>query len=130
MKGKMLGGADRMSIFEYQQSSFVAKSSPVSLLLLLLCYYNSHVLRGLTAGSAKKEIPIRAQKEAMSFPIHVSGVMSPYPTVQSVIWNMKKSGDARMKDKLKACLCHTHHHFCHKSSHFSPTAFFRLHLDD
>jgi hypothetical protein len=41
----------------------------------------------LTAGSAKNDMPIRAQNEAMSFPIHVVGAMSPYPTVHRVICN-------------------------------------------
>ena len=39
----------------------------------------------LTAGSAKKEMPRMAQKAAMSFPGHVMGTVSPYPTVHSVI---------------------------------------------
>ncbi len=39
-----------------------------------------------TAGKAKNEIPRRAQNEAIIFPVHVSGVLSPYPTVDKVIW--------------------------------------------
>lgn len=38
-----------------------------------------------TAGSAKKEMPSKAQKAAMILPGHVSGVLSPYPTVDRVI---------------------------------------------
>ena len=41
----------------------------------------------LTAGSAKKEIPSMAEKAAISFPAHVVGTTSPYPTVHSVIYN-------------------------------------------
>lgn len=35
----------------------------------------------LTAGSAKNEIPSSAQNDAIIFPCHVTGTMSPYPTV-------------------------------------------------
>lgn len=38
-----------------------------------------------TAGSAKKEMPSRAQNAAIILPGHVSGVLSPYPTVDNVI---------------------------------------------
>lgn len=41
--------------------------------------------RKRTAGRAKKEMPRRAQKAAITFPGHVSGVLSPYPTVDKVI---------------------------------------------
>ena len=39
----------------------------------------------LTAGKAKKEMPRMAQNAAMSFPAHVIGTASPYPTVHNVI---------------------------------------------
>lgn len=35
----------------------------------------------LTAGSAKNDIPRSAQNDAIIFPCHVSGTISPYPTV-------------------------------------------------
>ena len=38
-----------------------------------------------TAGNAKKDIPNNAHAEAISFPFHVIGTASPYPTVQRVI---------------------------------------------
>ena len=38
-----------------------------------------------TAGKAKKDIPNNAHAEAISFPFHVIGTASPYPTVQRVI---------------------------------------------
>jgi len=46
--------------------------------------YIQHVL---TAGRAKNDMPIMAQAAAISFPIHVTGTASPYPTVHSVICN-------------------------------------------
>ena len=39
----------------------------------------------LTAGRAKKEMPINAHMEAMSLPFQVLGTASPYPTVHKVI---------------------------------------------
>lgn len=38
----------------------------------------------LTAGSAKNEIPQRANKAAQHLPYHVTGTASPYPTVVRV----------------------------------------------
>ena len=38
-----------------------------------------------TAGKAKKDMPNNAHAEAISFPFHVIGTASPYPTVQRVI---------------------------------------------
>lgn len=40
----------------------------------------------LTAGSAKNEIPSNAQNDAITLPCQVSGTISPYPTVHSVIY--------------------------------------------
>lgn len=40
----------------------------------------------LTAGRAKKEIANTAKQEATIFPIQVSGTLSPYPIVITVIW--------------------------------------------
>jgi len=37
-----------------------------------------------TAGSAKKAMPSIAENDAISFPAHVSGTTSPYPTVHNV----------------------------------------------
>lgn len=34
----------------------------------------------LTAGNAKNEIPSNAQNDAIIFPCHVIGTVSPYPT--------------------------------------------------
>ena len=38
----------------------------------------------LTAGSAKKDIPMMAKKDATNFPPLVVGTLSPYPTVVKV----------------------------------------------
>ena len=53
-------------------------SAKLSLLLVL-------EKRILTAGRAKKEMPINAHMEAMSLPFQVLGTASPYPTVHKVI---------------------------------------------
>lgn len=46
---------------------------------------NNIILCKLTAGNAKNDIPNKAQNDAIIFPCHVSGTISPYPTVHNVI---------------------------------------------
>ena len=54
----------------------------------------------ITAGKAKNDIPNKAQADAISFPFHVIGTASPYPTVHRVIWKFKKWDDYKIVIKL------------------------------
>ena len=86
-----------LSVFCLSLSSVclsLSLSLPVSVSVCLsVCLSVSHLihsaLRSLqrTAGRAKKDIPRIAENEAMTFPPHVVGTTSPYPTVHSVTCN-------------------------------------------
>lgn len=56
----------------------------------------------LTAGNAKNEIPSSAQNDAITFPCHVSGTISPYPTERKCVWKCYH------ENKLKKQHNHTH----------------------